>query len=213
MKSRNIEISFNNRTERIILPVNPATIDFTLNQQNQKVTLANVGEVNIFGNRALTAVTFSSFFPFRLSPFWRYADKEPTIYISALERWKLSQKPVRLIISDSSINLAMVIDSLVYNVKEGDKDIYYTLSLSEYRQLNVPAVKESSAVQANGLKPRPDAQVKPKTHTVKKGDTLWYIAKLYYGSGAQYTKIYNANKSIIGKNPNIIKVGMVLQIP
>lgn len=51
-----------------------------------------------------------------------------------------------------------------------------------------------------------------KTYTVKKGDTLWAIATKYYGSGSKYTKIVDANKSLI-KNPNLIYVGWVLTIP
>ena len=35
------------------------------------------------------------------------------------------------------------------------------------------------------------------TYKVVSGDTLWAIAKKYYGSGAKYTTIYNANKSVI----------------
>lgn len=34
-------------------------------------------------------------------------------------------------------------------------------------------------------------------YTVKTGDCLWSIAQKYYGNGAQYTKIYNANKAMI----------------
>ena len=51
-----------------------------------------------------------------------------------------------------------------------------------------------------------------KYHTVKKGDTLWGIAKKYYGNGAQYKKIYNANKSKI-KNPDLIYPGQKFLIP
>ncbi len=36
-------------------------------------------------------------------------------------------------------------------------------------------------------------------YKVKTGDCLWTIAKKYYGSGLQYPKIYNANKSMIDK--------------
>lgn len=50
------------------------------------------------------------------------------------------------------------------------------------------------------------------TYTVVSGDCLWNIAKKFYGSGAQYVKIYNANKNII-KNPNLIYPGQVLTIP
>lgn len=35
------------------------------------------------------------------------------------------------------------------------------------------------------------------TYTVVSGDTLWAISKRYYGSGTQYTKIYDANKDLI----------------
>ena len=35
------------------------------------------------------------------------------------------------------------------------------------------------------------------THTVVSGDTLWALAKKYYGSGAKYTVIYDANASTI----------------
>ena len=51
-----------------------------------------------------------------------------------------------------------------------------------------------------------------KTYTVKAGDCLWNIAKQYYGNGALYTKIYEANKDKIKSN-YIIYVGQVLIIP
>jgi len=50
------------------------------------------------------------------------------------------------------------------------------------------------------------------TYTVKAGDTLWRIAKVYYGSGFDWDVIYAANADII-KNPRLIYVGQVLQIP
>lgn len=50
------------------------------------------------------------------------------------------------------------------------------------------------------------------TYIVVKGDCLWNISKKYYGVGAQYTRIYNANTDII-KNPSLIYPGQVLKIP
>lgn len=35
------------------------------------------------------------------------------------------------------------------------------------------------------------------TYTVVRGDTLWAIAKSFYGDGSQYTRIYDANKDLI----------------
>ena len=58
----------------------------------------------------------------------------------------------------------------------------------------------------------PKAKDAKRTYTVKKGDSLWKIAKQYYGNGALYTKIYDANTNQVA-NPNLIKVGQKLIIP
>ena len=136
-------------------------------------------------------------------------------YIRLLEKWKTSTQPIRVIISDCDFNLAMSIDKLTKKHREGDKDVYYTLELSEYRFLNVPAVQVESQQQSdtNGLNNRPNTQTTPKSYTVVSGDCLWNISKKYYGDGSQYTKIYEANKGTIGSNPNLIKPGQKLVIP
>lgn len=61
--------------------------------------------------------------------------------------------------------------------------------------------------------PAPPPAPTGKTYTVQVGDTLWGIAQEFYGNGALYTKIYDANKSAIGDDPNLIHPGLVLTIP
>jgi LysM repeat protein len=51
-----------------------------------------------------------------------------------------------------------------------------------------------------------------KTYVVKKGDSLWKIAKNELGSGVKWTVIYELNKDTI-QNPNRIYVGQVLALP
>ncbi len=215
MKERTIELSYNNHEEMLILPINPKQFEFTEPHNNQKITLLNIGEVKLMGHRGLVSGTISSFFPSLDSPLARYADREPLEYIRLLEKWKSMQQPIRVIISDCDFNLAMTIDSLTKGQHEGDKDIYYSMTLSEYRFLNVPSIKVGTQAQsqASGLTARPNTQAAPKIHTVVSGDCLWNLAKKYYGSGAQYTKIYSANKGLIGSNPNRIKLGQKLVIP
>lgn len=52
-------------------------------------------------------------------------------------------------------------------------------------------------------------------HTVAQGETLSHISLKYYGSAvkAKYMIIYEANKEVIGDNPNMIRAGTVLNIP
>lgn len=196
---RTIELTFNNREEGFTLPINPKTVEFSEANLNQKITLLNVGEINLIGNRGLISCTLSSFFPSSLSPHFKRADREPLEYIALLKKWKNSGRPIRLIVSDMGINLAMAIESLNHSANEGDKDMIYSLSLAEYRFLNVPSVKEETKVKANGLKERPNTKKPPKAYTVKKGDSLWAIAQRVYGDGAKYTAIYESNKSQLDK--------------
>lgn len=61
---------------------------------------------------------------------------------------------------------------------------------------------ESSSTKPNvnlNKKTRDTKKNTGKKHTVKKGDTLWAIAKKYYGKGSSWKKIYNKNKSVIEK--------------
>jgi hypothetical protein len=52
-----------------------------------------------------------------------------------------------------------------------------------------------------------------KTHVVRPGDSLSKIAGVYYGNIHQWPAIYNANRSVVGANPNLILPGQVLVIP
>lgn len=52
-----------------------------------------------------------------------------------------------------------------------------------------------------------------RTYTVKRGDSLWKIAKHFYGAGILWTRIYAANRDVVGKDPNKIYPGQVLTIP
>ncbi len=60
--------------------------------------------------------------------------------------------------------------------------------------------------------PEPAPEGDTETYVVVAGDSLWKIAQQYYGSGAKWKVIYEANKATI-KDANLIWVGQVLVIP
>lgn len=234
MKKRTIELSVNNRQEFLKLVVNPASVEFTDVQNNQQINLLEVGTALLLGNRGLIGTTLESFFPSSESPFYKRhgGTRTPQECKALIKKWKDKGMIVRLIISDMDINLAMAVNSFTTTHREGDNDIYFNLELIEYKTLNVPTVKVSTKVKSSITK-RPATSSKKATssgsssgrsYTIKGGDTLWAIATRYYGSGTQYMKIYNANKSTIesaakahgfssSQNGHWIWAGTTLTIP
>ena len=51
------------------------------------------------------------------------------------------------------------------------------------------------------------------SYTVVSGDSLSKIAKTHYGDAAKWHQIYEANKALIGNNPDHIEVGQGLTLP
>ena len=52
-------------------------------------------------------------------------------------------------------------------------------------------------------------------HVVQNGETLSHLALKYYGSAVKekWMVIYEANKELIGPDPNHVKLGLKLKIP
>ena len=53
----------------------------------------------------------------------------------------------------------------------------------------------------------------PADYVVEAGDTLRSIALERYGDSEQWTRIYQANRALIGPNPDALQTGMRLRIP
>ena len=75
-------------------------------------------------------------------------------------------------------------------------------------------MKKETAAKANAMAAqRKKDELAVKKHVVAAGDTLSAISKKYYDDANQYMKIYEANKDVIGSDPNMIKPGQELVIP
>ena len=49
-------------------------------------------------------------------------------------------------------------------------------------------------------------------YIIQKGDCLWDIAEEQFGDGMYWSKIYEKNRNVIGDNPDLLYVGMELQM-
>ena len=142
-------------------------------------------------------------------------------YEKMFRKAQKNMKPVRFIASNDitdDISVMVLVKSVEAVEKAGEEgDKYLSIKLQEYKapgkryvavQTVAATVKQEDTAAAAETNP---AVTENKTHTVQSGDTLWAIAKKYYGNGGQYTKIASANPDI--KNPNLIYPGQVLSIP
>lgn len=71
-------------------------------------------------------------------------------------------------------------------------------------------LQETFPVKADTGKEKSDA--KKDSYIVKKGDCLWTIAEEQLGDGLLWSGLYEQNKAVIGDNPDLLYVGITLQL-
>ncbi len=106
------------------------------------------------------------------------------------------------------------VDNLKVEVKDGVVSLSGNAKSAEAKEKailmagNIEGVEE---VKFENLA-APVSEVKVEYYEIVAGDTLWSIAKKFYGDGNLYMKIFEANKEVI-KDPDKIYVGQKIRIP
>ena len=220
-------------------PIVPPTINIQDYAIMNDSNITAVGDIVVFGGKGLRTTEISSFFPNpeRKYSFVNYSDY-PKQYecVSKIKKWMDKGEKLRFIVTDTEINFLVKITNFEYSEQDGTRDVYYSLSLKEYREIKIPGLKDntkeiSSKVDNTTRKDTPtkksatatntmfdkktNTTSTQKTYTVKKGDTLWDIAQKSYGKGSDYTKIQKANTTKYPslKKNTIIQPGWKLIIP
>lgn len=122
-------------------------------------------------------------------------------------RWNIKSHEVKIEYTDEAGRMYAVevsVELLEY-LKGADQNTSSTVTAKTTDKMTVQAPVSAA--------PGPSGGSGGTAYTVKKGDNLWTLAKRFYGSGADYTKIYEANRDTIGSNPNLIYPGQTFTIP
>lgn len=219
-----MEIYLGTDNDKIRFPVVPSSIGVNRNNNIDTESVIKFGEVPIFNGTALKTIEFTSFFPNQEYSFCDYTGfMKPYEFSEKIQKWMYEGKPLRIIVTDSPTNMQCLVQQFDTVEQDGTRDLYFTLNLLEYRPIEVPNLSNSSSSSnsnntQNTSRPsetNTNSNNQQKTHKVVRGDTLYDIAKKYYGNGSLYPKIKEANKPkypSLAKS-NIIQVNWELIIP
>lgn len=214
----------------VLLPIPPSKIELKISNNNKTYNLINYSQINVLKNPGLSSLEFEVVLPNTKYPFAMYKNnfQNAKYYLGVLENLKVNRSAFQFIvvrkfpngkdIFNTNIKVALEEYTITDTTEEGF-DTKVKIKLKQYKEYSTkkvqvtikqyrpPAVTRTVTTN-NTAVAKPSGQ----NYTVKRGDCLWNIAKRFYGNGAKYTTIYNANRSKI-RNPNLIYPGQVLWIP
>lgn len=215
-----------------LLPVTPNKIEIKIGNNNSTATLINEGTINILKSPGLKEITVECELPQTERPYAQYKSgfKTPDYFIKAFDKMKTSKSPFQFIVTRDMPNGSSLPNTNIkvsledYKVTEdATKGIDYVVKLTlkqwkDYSTKTINIVLQQEELPQAKVTESRDSETSPEpetaqTYTVVSGDCLCKIAKNFYGDESKYTVIYEANKDIIGSNPNLIYPGQVFTIP
>lgn len=214
-----IFFDYDNKTYR--LPVNPEELIKTSVQAIERYQVLKLGQIAIPIHMELTEYSFEVELPHEALHYVETSGnfKDADYYLNLFSKWRNDLAHVRFIASNGigdDINSLVLIEDVKEVERAGEEgDKYISFKLLEYRKYGKKSVvvQQSGIAVASTAKVEVPVTVNPKStgsYTVVSGDSLWAIAKKYYGDGSKYNKIVTANSI---KNPNLIYPGQKLVIP
>lgn len=211
-----------------LLPVAPQKLTVKIKGNNKTLTLVNEGDINFLRAPGLTEISFDAVLPMLGQYHFAGSYRKPDSYLDLFEGLMTGKVPFRFLVSRVSPSGKLLYDTNMkvslenYTVTEDatkGPDVTVAITLKQFISYSTKTVtivqpEPKKKVVREETKRDSGSAPKAKTYTVKPGDCLWNLAKKYYGNGADYMKIYNANPSVVkGRSPNLLYVGEVLTIP
>lgn len=215
-------LSYNNGAEKLRLPVPPPVIHVTSPFGNQDIEIVHGMDFTVIGTRGQKEFSFETFFPRDYnSTYCDYKDfPSPKECVATIEKWRDTRRPIRFLVTETDINYAVTVRDFPHEIERAGEpgDIYFSLMLKEFKFTKIG--KKVDVQKAPVKQPaRPPVVNKGTvnkpggTYTVKKNDNLSKIAFSVYGKASKWRDIFNANKKVIGANPDKIQIGMKLVLP
>lgn len=209
-----MQFSFIANGDVLTLPITPASYEWTTGKNMETINISELGDVYLPGGRSRHSGSIDCLLPFRDYPFIiAGAILDPGYYLEPLRYWAAEKIPVRYIVTESDINALVYIESVTAKEQDGTGDVYCTISLREYVDLEAQEVATLNTTRYTGNSGRKsDAAKDIAYHRVVSGDTLSMLCRRTYGDGT--ASYYNALAKYNGiSNPHLIYVGQTIKLP
>lgn len=131
--------------KKLKIPVNPEMVEIKYPSNDKEYDVLGIGKVTVQRRPGLKEASWNSFFPGdRSAPYVNTRSKDPEDYVKQIERAMKRKKKGRLIISRSGLydtNMRCTVSEFKTTDKGGEpKDIYYSITLKEYRDFSPQVV-------------------------------------------------------------------------
>ena len=189
------QVSLSCDGEKVVLPVTPSKYRVQAGQMNKVVSVEQLGEALIFGLPSAKKLSFESFFPNHDYPFVVGSASSPADMVELINKWQEARKPVRVIITDSPVNLMVGIMRFDWLEKDCSRDIYYSIEFAEYKDLNTPAaINDRQIEEDTGLKKRPGPSIRTDgAKRISAGSDIVDVARKTYGQVNKWRRIAQSN--------------------
>jgi len=197
------------KNSELVFPVTPESYRVSYGTKIETINIHTLGDVHVAGYPTLATIKIECLFPAHPYAFVQPGARtdDPYSYVDQLREWCHGRTVLRYIISDTPVNIAVLIEEIDAGEQDGTGDIFATLTLREYRELTAGATATGSASAKRSVGDEPQTM---QTYTVVKGDTLSAICRRFYGDSTLYGKLARYNNI---PNPNLIYVGQQIRLP
>lgn len=165
------------------------------------------GEIKMPKGEHLTTLSWSGILPganILLSSFVTLAAWQPPRELVAdLTRWRQDGDKLKVLITQTPINLDVFIKNFDYEMSGGQGNIKYTLDLVVAKEIRVMTVEEADARRRAGQELRSRVSLKSKTGVMLgKVNNVWSAAQILLGNGGSWQELAERNGISDGAEPN-----------
>jgi nucleoid-associated protein YgaU len=133
-------------------------------------------------------------------------DKKYIDDLSKIEKFKTHSKK-----SSAKIAQTDYYNKVRISLSQGDKDYQIQHKINQLIEQHT-VKKEDNYIKTLGKESK-IRKNEVRSIVLKKGESLWSLARRAYGKGALYTKILEANPQITQKNIRRLQLGTVIRVP